>query len=39
VNNRLKHKGYIGSIEDDLTRQALNEFLQHHCAQPLPTIG
>lgn len=24
---------------NDLTRQALNEFLQHHCAEPFPAIG
>ena len=24
---------------NDLTRQALNEFLQHHCAETFPAIG
>ena len=24
---------------NDLTRQALNEFLQHHCAEPFPAVG
>nr|WP_250212303.1 type II toxin-antitoxin system HicB family antitoxin [Pseudomonas fluorescens] len=24
---------------NDLTRQALHEFLQHHCAEPFPAVG
>jgi hypothetical protein len=47
VNNQLKHKGYIGSIEASLEDnclfgkilfiKALIEFLQHHFAELHPS--
>ena len=49
MNNQLKHKGYIGSIEASLEDnclfgkilfiKALNAFLQHHSTEACPATG
>ena len=49
MNNQLKHKGYIGSIEaslednclfgKNLLIKALNAFLQHHSTEACPAMG